>query len=197
MLLIGKKPLLHTLLAGLTAAAFAGPAAATVEGSDKTSSKVFGWVETGTIEPWGTEVKVKLDSGALTSSIHAINIEEFKRDGQKWVRYEVEVKDDASKETVSKTYEEPVYRRVLIRGAGGTERRYVVIKKVCMRDTIYEEQFTLSDRGEKIYPVLLGRRTIQSLGLIDVTRTFLHEPSCDENSEIHRREDKENDNLGS
>ena len=31
---------------------------------------VFGWIENATLEPWGVKVKSKLDTGALTSSLH-------------------------------------------------------------------------------------------------------------------------------
>ncbi|NLB99733.1 MAG: ATP-dependent zinc protease, partial [Pseudomonas formosensis] len=53
---------------------------------------IVGWVEKGLILPEQTAVKVKVDSGALTSSMHAINLERFRRDGKRWVRYDVEVK---------------------------------------------------------------------------------------------------------
>ena len=35
---------------------------------------------------------------------------------------------------------------------------------------------SLRDRGRDEYPLLIGRRTIQHLGLIDVTRQFTVEP---------------------
>ena len=34
-------------------------------------------------------IKARIDSGAKTSSIHAINIKPFKKNNEKWVRYEV------------------------------------------------------------------------------------------------------------
>ena len=33
--------------------------------------------------PWGVKVKSKLDTGALTSSLHARNVERFEKDGAK------------------------------------------------------------------------------------------------------------------
>lgn len=41
--------------------------------------QVFGWVEKATLQPWDIEVKAKLDSGALTSSLDARNIELLKK----------------------------------------------------------------------------------------------------------------------
>ncbi|MCO6441557.1 MAG: ATP-dependent zinc protease [Nitrococcus mobilis] len=49
----------------------------------------------------------------------------------------------------------------MVQGAGGEDhRRVVLIWKLCLGDTIYEEQFSLEDRDEMNYPILLGRRTI-------------------------------------
>ena len=152
---------------------------------------VFGWIENATLEPWGVKVKSKLDTGALTSSLHARNIERFEKDGEEWVRFEVNVEDQDEDEKVSRKFERPLYRDVIIRGAGGEERRPVVLMEICFGDTVHEEQFSLENRSDMIYPVLIGRRTIQHLGVVDVTSTFLHEPECDENSPVEKF-DKDN-----
>ncbi|XKE46537.1 RimK/LysX family protein [Halomonas organivorans] len=155
--------------------------------------EAYGWVEMTRIEPWGVEVKAKLDSGALTSSMQAEHIEEFERDGEDWVRFVVEVEDERTGEVVERTFEREVFRRLRVTGAGGVDRRQVVLMTLCLGDTRYEEQFSLEDRDDLIYPVLLGRRTLQDLGELDVTRTFLHEPRCDEDSPLRRHADKEYD----
>ncbi|MDX1803489.1 MAG: ATP-dependent zinc protease [Alcanivorax sp.] len=146
---------------------------------------VFGWVEKVALEPWGVEVKAKLDTGALTSSLHATNIEIFKKDGHHWVRFTVDVVDKATGKEVQKTYERPRYRRVLVRGAGGADHRPVVLMNVCVGNTIQREQFTLQDRSDMIYPMLIGRRTLQHLGLVDVTQTFEHPPQCGSFDKVH------------
>lgn len=143
---------------------------------------VLGWVETVAISPWEVQVKAKLDTGALTSSLHATEIERFERDGEKWVRFIVNVEDQRHEEMAERMFERPLFRNVILRGAGGTDRRPVVLMDICVGSKIYEEQFSLEDRSDMIYPMLLGRRTIQHLGVVDVTRTFLTEPRCDADS---------------
>ncbi|MCE9683817.1 retropepsin-like aspartic peptidase RloA3 [Halomonas alkalisoli] len=155
--------------------------------------EVFGWVEKATLEPWGVEVKAKLDSGALTSSLDARDIERFEKEGEEWVRFRLELVDEASGETFSETLERPLYRDIRVRGAGGRDERLVVLMKVCMGSTIYEEQVGLRNREEMHYPLLLGRRTIGHLGLLDVTRTFLNGPDCDEDTEVMRYESDDED----
>lgn len=154
--------------------------------------RVFGWVEKATVEPWGVEVKAKLDSGALTSSLDARDVERFEREDEEWVRFRLELEDETTGELLTEEMELPVHRNIRLRGAGGTDRRPVVLMKVCLGDTVFEEQFSLRDREEMFYPLLLGRRTIGHLGLLDVERTFLTEPNCDEDSEVvaHEGEDE-------
>jgi hypothetical protein len=150
----------------------------------KAPDRVVGWVEKVTVEPWGVAVKAKLDSGALTSSLDARDIELFEKDDQEWVRFRLRLDDLSSDETLSVNLERPLYRDLTVRGAGGRDERPVVVLEVCVGDTRYEEQFSLRDREEMHYPMLLGRRTIGHLGLLSVTETFLTEASCDEDSPL-------------
>lgn len=144
-----------------------------------TDQKVFGWVENAVMMPWGIQVKAKLDSGALTSSLDAREIETFTRSGEEWVRFRLKLEDQESGEVFSDELERPLYRDLRVRGAGGRDERPVVLLEVCIGNTTYEEQFSLRDREEMNYPMLLGRRTISHLGLLDVRETFMHKtPSC-------------------
>lgn len=143
-------------------------------------AKVFGWVEEGLIQPENISVKIKLDTGALTSSMDAKDLERFEKDGEKWVRFNVEVKDSDTGKMVSAPFERRVVRNVKVRGAGGAERRPIVLMKICIGNRVYNEQFSLNNRGKMNYPVLIGRSTIEHLGLVDVTKTFTLEPHCTE-----------------
>ncbi|MGV6806484.1 MAG: retropepsin-like aspartic peptidase RloA3 [bacterium] len=143
--------------------------------------QIYGWVEKAIVFHTEATVKVKLDSGALTSSMDAKNIETFKRDGRSWVRFSLALEDMKSGEAFEKQLELPVKRWVRLRGAGGEERRPVVKLRLCIGDQMLNEQFSLRDRSNMIYPVLLGRRTIAKLGLLDVGSTFRVQPDCSKN----------------
>ena len=174
MQLMGKKLLGSVLMGGLLSASVAMA----------DDDQVFGWVEKATLQPWDIEVKAKLDSGALTSSLDARDIELFEQDDEEWVRFRLKLEDQASGEVFSDQIERPLYRELAVRGAGGRDERPVVLLEVCMGDTIYEEQFSLRDREEMNYPLLLGRRTISHLGMLDVRETFLQDPECGENATV-------------
>ncbi len=164
-------PLLAALLAS------SAPAVA-----DDDADRVFGWVEKATLQPWDVEVKAKLDSGALTSSLDARDIELFEKEGEEWVRFRLKLEDEASGELFTERMELPLYRDLRVRGAGGVDERPVVLMDVCLGGTVYEEQFGLRDREEMNYPLLLGRRSIGHLGLLDVRETFITEPDCGEDA---------------
>lgn len=178
-----RKQVARVMVVGATALAITAAAATmTANHALADAPKVFGWVENTTLEPWGIAVKAKLDSGALTSSLDARDIELFEKAGEEWVRFRLKLEDQASEEVFSDQIERPLYRELTVRGAGGRDERPVVLMDVCIGDTIYQEQFSLRDREEMLYPLLLGRRTISHLGLIDVRRTFLQKPACGENA---------------
>lgn len=145
---------------------------------------IYGWVEKGLIMPETTAakrvaVKMKLDTGALTSSLDARSLHYFKQDGKPWVRFTLLLTDADTGEEVRQTLARPVARSVLVRGAGGMERRPTVTMSICLGDKVYEEWFTLRDRGDMIYPVLIGRRLLAELGPVDASRTFTVRPDCD------------------
>ncbi|HBW08498.1 MAG TPA: ATP-dependent zinc protease [Pseudomonas sp.] len=140
----------------------------------------LGWVERGMVLPEEVTVKFKLDTGALTSSMHAEDIEYFERDGDEWVRFDLDLEDIERDKLVKSRIERKLHRELTVRGAGGKEDRPVVLMKVCIGDRLLEEQFSLRDRDEMHYPVLLGRRTLEKLGPVDSARTFTIEPSCEE-----------------
>lgn len=158
--------------------------AAAVQADDDDDKAVYGWVEKAQLVPWGVTLKAKLDTGALTSSLHATDIERFKKDDESWVRFKVRVEDQRTGKMVDKQFERPLYRKLKVSGAGGSDERPVVLLDVCMDHTIYEEQFSLRDRGDMLYPLLLGRRTLKHLGVIDVSETFLNDPECDHDSKF-------------
>lgn len=142
----------------------------------QSQASIYGWIETIHLPTQGLLMEAKLDTGAQTSSLDARDIEAFERDDEPWVRFRIEGKRDGQAE--SQVVERPILRRVKIRGAGGVDHRYVVRMQLCIGHQAYEEQFTLRDRSRMAYPVLLGWRTLEHLGAVDVRRQHTHEAAC-------------------
>ena len=73
----------YALLAGLLGALVMALPAAAAE------KIVMGWIEKVRLYPGNFVVDAKLDTGAEYCSLDATNITKFNRDGQEWVRFEV------------------------------------------------------------------------------------------------------------
>ncbi|MGL5947553.1 MAG: ATP-dependent zinc protease family protein [Aeromonas sp.] len=149
--------------------------------------ETYGWIEKGLILPYpnarnpqkqAVTVKMKLDTGALSSSLDARQIKLFRRDGKRWARFWLTVKDANTGDEVKHQLELPVKRLVTVRGAGGKDRRPVVRMSFCLGDKQLQDWFTLRDRGEMLYPVLIGRNVLKTLGPVDAGATFTRQPSC-------------------
>lgn len=141
-------------------------------------STVYGWIEQGMLYPGKLPLKVKMDTGALTSSLDARDMTFFDRDGQPWVRFTVNTRDPGN--IKSQTYERKIIKQVTIRGAGGTDHRPEVLMDLCIGNEVHPELFSLRDRSDMDYPVLIGRRTIGHLGLVDVNKVHLQPLNCPE-----------------
>lgn len=138
---------------------------------------VYGWVEYVDLELDGevTRIKAKLDSGARSSSLHAIDIDVFRRDGKRRVRFTVPLTDGPD----GVKLELPVTRVVRIkRHEGPYDRRPVVKVPVCFGARWHEIEVSLTDRSRFLYPLLLGRRALADHAVINPARTYLHPPDC-------------------
>jgi hypothetical protein len=114
----------------------------------------------------------KLDTGALTSSIHAEEKELFERDGKKWVRFIVT--DPSLKKPTRSRIEAPLVRIAKIKEPGGESiAREVVRLSFTIGDRKMSGEFTLNNRSNMLAPVLVGRTVIKDLGWVDPGRTHL------------------------
>ena len=154
----------------------------------------------------GTYLKARVDSGANTSSLSASDITRFERDGDTWVRFKLALSDDdvVVERVRDEWIEAPVVRRVRILQAAGEESRPVVRLLMTLGPIREQVEFTLNDRSHLNYPVLLGRRFMMDIAMIDVAETYLHpRPEfpggrpADEASEDEATDDDENEADGS
>lgn len=139
---------------------------------------IAGWVEKISFTHHDLAVKVKLDTGAKTSSIFAKDIKNYKRDGDNWVDFTLVLQDDNDKIHTT-AMSAPRSRRVRIKNHDGDHDRRVVVEiPFCFDGRMHEAEFTLADRSEYIYPVLLGRSFLEKVAVVDPDATFLTKASC-------------------
>lgn len=134
--------------------------------------QIFGWREHILIQGVAEKLQAKLDTGALTNSIHAEEREMFERDGKKWMRFIV---TDPGKQKPQRTrVEAPLVRIARIKEPGGESvPREVVRLSFQVGERKLRGEFTLNNRENMLSPVLIGRTTIIELGWVDPGRTYL------------------------
>jgi len=178
----------------LLAAALAFPSTMAFSAESDTKNverppETLGFVEWVVMQDTSLRLKARLDTGAKTSSLHAVNVEPFEKDGEEWVSFQIPLGDhqdqptegELDHEDVILELERPVERTVLIKRKGApSQERYVVMMDFCIAGTTHTTQFSLTDRGKFSYPALLGRRFMRDDNiLIDSSDGFIAERECE------------------
>jgi len=114
--------------------------------------------------------RARVDTGADTSSISALDIIAFERDGKDWVKFTV-VHDSVKSQEMAL----PVERWVKGRQANSEqdEKRPVVISWVELGDIREKTEFTLTDRTHMEFPVILGRNFFKDIAIVDVSQEYV------------------------
>ncbi|HCH01850.1 MAG TPA: hypothetical protein DEV85_08185 [Vibrio sp.] len=147
-------------------------APATVSSGEKSADGklILGQKEWVHIEGLDVNVVARVDTGATTSSVSAIDIVAFERDGKKWVKFKLAHGDKQSKEL-----ELPVVSTKSIRQSSSDEtfERYVVEGWIKVGDLKVKTPFTLADRTHMDFGLLLGRSFFRDVAIVDVSREFV------------------------
>lgn len=145
--------------------------------SSKQPTQVMGWVEKAKIPGVDKEIKVKLDTGATTTSINAEILEQPKEKSESGGNIKFRFLDGEGNKEV---FERPVVRWVRIKSRKGADiRRPVVRMKLCVAGRWIEEEVNLADRDDFNYPILIGRNMLKEGKLVvDSSQTFTKEPEC-------------------
>lgn len=111
-------------------------------------------------------IKARVDSGAKTSSIHAFNIQRFRRNGESWVSFEVHPLQNDRRTVVR--CERPVHDKRTVKSSTGiAETRYVILTTLKIADDSWDIELTLANRDSMGYRMLLGREAMTGRMLVD------------------------------
>ncbi len=117
-------------------------------------------------------IKARVDSGAKTSALHAVNISPFKKNGEHWVRYDVHPLQNDGKTTIH--CESPIIDRRRVKSTSGlVEVRYVIRTILSIAETSWEIEVTLTNRDSMGFRMLLGRQAMSGRILVDPESSFL------------------------
>jgi len=140
-------------------------------------------------------IKARVDSGAKTSSIHALNITTFKRNDEKWVRYEVFPLQDNRR--ISIHCESKIISTKLIKSSTGVgEKRYIIKTPLTLGNDTWDIEITLANRDSMGYRMLLGREAMINRAIIDPSKNLsILNYSFEEISNFYKIKNKKDSGL--
>ncbi|RMH19176.1 MAG: ATP-dependent zinc protease [Gemmatimonadetes bacterium] len=134
---------------------------------------VVGWREWAALPELGVPaIKVKVDTGARTSALHAFRLRRFQREGAPWVRFEVHPVQRVARPSIA--VEAVVVDERLVRSSTGHEEERPVIETVlALGSESWPIHVTLTRRDAMGFRMLLGRQGIRGRVLVDPGRSFV------------------------
>jgi hypothetical protein len=130
---------------------------------------VVGWREIVSLPGLSLEgIPAKIDSGARTSSLHAHVLEEIERPGGKFVRFAVDW--DGKRHECEAIH---VDVRGVTSSNGETQQRYVIKTPLRIGELEFKAEFSLADRSDMKFPMLIGRSALRRKFLVDSGHSWL------------------------
>jgi len=119
-----------------------------------------------------TDIKIKIDTGAYTSSIHSHDIAEVKKNGERWLTFKL--LDPTHSKFNDQEYKINTYKKKVVKNSfGQTEHRFVFETTIEIFDQQFPIELSLSKRGEMKYPLLIGRRFLNKRFIVDTSKQNL------------------------
>lgn len=162
------------------------PESSTQPSQPRLDKQVVGEVENILLTNENVILEARIDTGATTSSLHAKSIENFERNGDDWVRFTI-VNPETGEDM---TLERQRVRRVRITQASADEyeRRPVVNIHVTVGRIGQVAEFTLSNRSEMEFPMLIGRNVLRDVMVVDVSARNFAPPMRPDAPETNEQE---------
>ena len=119
-----------------------------------------------------TPIKVKVDTGAQTSALHAFRLKVSKNGEVPIARFVMHPHQRSTRDSVQVQAEVIGYKKV--RSSNGkVERRPVISTPARLGDTTLDIEVTLTRRDEMGFRMLLGRTAVRNRFLVDPGRSFI------------------------
>lgn len=134
---------------------------------------MVGWRELVGLPELGlSNIPAKIDTGARTSSLQAIVLDDFLRDGERFVRFAVDWDG-------VRHYCEAVH--VDIRGItssnGDRQERFVIKTPLTIGKLTFRAEISLADRSQMQFPMLIGRTALRRRMVVDSGHSWLQSPA--------------------
>lgn len=134
---------------------------------------IAGWREWAQLLELGVEmIKVKIDTGAKTSSIHAFDIFPFTYMGNDWVQFDIHPIQD--NDLIIHTCACPIVDyRWITSSTGHRQQRFIIQTSLKVGDFSSRIEISLANRDEMGFRMLIGRNALKGDVLVDPKHSFL------------------------
>jgi hypothetical protein len=144
-----------------------------LHGENGEARPVAGWREWVSLPQLGiSAIKAKIDTGARSSSLHAFDVETFRKGRALWVRFAVHPLQRTTESAVAA--EARVIEHRSVRSSNGlAAERPVIVTEVELMGRRWPIELTLANRDEMGFRMLLGREAIRNRLIVDPGRSYL------------------------
>jgi ribosomal protein S6--L-glutamate ligase len=140
-------------------------------------------------------IKARVDSGAKTSALHAKNIAPFIKEGQNWVKFDINPIQNNVK-TIIHCEAPLVDKRVVKSSSGFREQRYVIQTSLDIGNSKWVIEMTLTNRDSMGFRMLLGREAMSGRVLVDPEQQYLLGQNTTDNlKEVYKNAVKKSSGL--
>ena len=133
--------------------------------------QTVGWREWASLPEMGIPaIKIKIDTGAKTSALHAFDLETFTQDGKDQVRFNIHPLQ--RNDTLIKSYTAPIVSEKTVKSSNGQKERRITIRTpIVIGDKQWDIDITLTNRDIMNYRMLLGRGAMGKL-IVEPAKSF-------------------------
>ena len=140
-------------------------------------------------------IKARVDSGAKTSALHAINIAPFIKNENNWVKFDINPIQNNQK-TVIHCEAPLIDKRIVKSSSGFREQRYVIQTNLQIGSSQWPIEMTLTNRDSMGFRMLLGREAMSGRVLVDPEQKYLlGQPTSDTLKELYKNSEKATSGL--
>ena len=140
-------------------------------------------------------IKARVDSGAKTSALHAVNIAPFIKNETNWVKFDINPIQNNQK-TVIHCEAPLIDKRIVKSSSGFREQRYVIQTTIEIGDSKWAIEMTLTNRDSMGFRMLLGREAMSGRILVDPEQQYLlGQPSSENLKDLYKNAEKASTGL--
>ncbi|WP_089233643.1 ATP-dependent zinc protease family protein [Tropicimonas sediminicola] len=136
---------------------------------------MIGWRETVSLPDLGLMTfRAKIDTGALTTALHASGISRIEVGGKPWVEF---LPDHGSLVDTSLCRLPILHSRKITNTSGIPDERYIVATTLQIGEHRARIEVSLADRTDMTFPIIIGRSAMRLMRLtVDPARSWLQSP---------------------